>query len=396
MEIAYKVVAHVSQGFTVRVQNPQTGKPTNVRIWKKGAPGYIHPSKRTRAKAEAAAPAAVQEWAGKHGIGRPATGKKAAGGMTVTEFIKAAQADPGVRGTLADESRIRRDEALNHFEAYLAHVGIPGFTNIAEVTIAVMEEWVAAKRKGGIPTGKGNLSKPASTAGLKRDLVVLKRAWNYLIKTQRLPAGTTNPATVIKLGEYQSAQEKAIDRESRTMTDDTFDALLAACDEDFAPQCMRALLMLGGGTGIRPGEARSARWSDLLEVEGGWMLRVRGKAGGREVVLLDETVKELNAWKDRLKEWGTVSPWIICNPMGEPYTKTAWAQMWRKFVRRAGLHGIKYYGLRHRAARKIVVNSGDLTLVQAQLGHANISTSELYTSTTVRTASDRIRKAMGA
>ena len=393
----YKVQAHSKEGFIARVFNPMTGKESNVRLWRQGEAGFVPPSKRTRNKANAAAPEAIQRWMVKQGLtAQPNTpAQRYTDGMTVSDFIEAAKGDPGVRGSLSPETRERRDNALNDFEAWLAQNGLPGFTAIQRIDAAIIEQWVAAKRVGGFLTAKGNPTKPFGNASLKRDLSVLKRAWNYLTKTQRLPLGTVNPCAAINITVYRSPQEKAIDRESRTMSDEDFETLLAACDEPYAPEVMRPLLMLCSGTGIRPGEARSALWQKLVQDEAGWTLTVKGKNGWRDVALMEETVEALQAWRERLKEWGIKTPYILCNLKGQAITKTAWAQQWRRFVRRAGLHGIRPYGMRHRAARKIVVNSGDLTLVQAQLGHANISTSELYTATTVRSASDRIRKALG-
>ncbi len=146
---------------------------------------------------------------------------------------------------------------------------------------------------------------------------------------------------------------------------------------------VRTILELFYATGLRASELTGLRWEDLNLAAG--FLRCRGK-GGRErlVPLGGAALRMLKSWRER----GFKSP-----PAGEapvfrgrgskPLTRqTAW-QLVRRAARQARLKKkISPHTFRHSFATHLLSGGADLRVVQELLGHADISTTQIYTHLT--------------
>jgi integrase/recombinase XerD len=158
----------------------------------------------------------------------------------------------------------------------------------------------------------------------------------------------------------------------------------------------RALLELLYAAGLRISEALGLDREDL-SLDGGFV-RVVGKGDRERLVPVGEVALE---WLERYLE--TVRPgWLalhhVAPPRGGPMflsvrgrrlaRQQAWAVV-KRAAAAAGLSGrVTPHTLRHSFATHLLEGGADLRIVQELLGHASISTTQLYTHLT----GERIRE----
>ena len=134
--------------------------------------------------------------------------------------------------------------------------------------------------------------------------------------------------------------------------------------------------------GLRSAEARSLKWSDI-DFDAGCM-GVNGKGDKNRVVPLSSQLSAL--LQEHQKESKGVYVWGNIGSF-----KTAF----NASVRRAGLNGITPHHLRHAFASHGLEGGTDLKSVQDMLGHASISTTQIYLQTTFRKHQEQVKKVFG-
>jgi integrase len=143
----------------------------------------------------------------------------------------------------------------------------------------------------------------------------------------------------------------------------------AAIDEALARADTRQhlMLMLGSRHGLRRGEIARVHTCDVIvDEDGGWTLRVHGKAGKeREVPLLDGVARLL---RDR------PAGWVFPNGRGTHLT----AGHVGVLIGRALPKGVTPHMLRHRYATRVYRATLDLLTLQGLLGHSMVSTTQRY------------------
>lgn len=145
----------------------------------------------------------------------------------------------------------------------------------------------------------------------------------------------------------------------------------------------RAILEVFFSTGLRLAELCSLNRS--IDVERG-EIPVRGKGGKLRVVFLSDGAKR--AIKGYMKKRTDPDEALFVslskggNVIGR-ITPRAVERLVDRYARRAGIpRRIHPHVLRHLFATDLLVNGADLRSVQALLGHANISTTQIYTHLT--------------
>lgn len=143
-----------------------------------------------------------------------------------------------------------------------------------------------------------------------------------------------------------------------------------------------ALLETLYGCGLRVSEAVGLQVRDLWSEEG--LVRVLGKgererlvplgAGARRA--LDRYLRELRPRLDR----GETEGRVFVNAHGRPLSRMGVWKILRRHVERAGLEKrVTPHTLRHSFATHLLEGGADLASVQEMLGHADVSTTEIYT-----------------
>ena len=149
--------------------------------------------------------------------------------------------------------------------------------------------------------------------------------------------------------------------------------------------CDQAVLELAYASGLRLAELRNLRL-EQLHLEAGF-INVIGKGNKERVVPVGrKAVEALNRYIEagRPKLVTPRSPAnVFLTKRGTPFASvTLWLHIKRR-VRRAGVaRNVTPHMLRHSFATHLLEHGADLRMIQELLGHANISTTEVYTHVT--------------
>lgn len=153
----------------------------------------------------------------------------------------------------------------------------------------------------------------------------------------------------------------------------------------------RAMLEIIYATGLRVSELVSLKLSDL-QMDVGY-LTAFGKRSKQRIVPLGETAilalqKYLQHGRPGLtKQKG--SQFLFLNRSGEGLTRQGFWKIIKRRALDAGIaQNITPHTMRHSFATHLLENGADLRSVQAMLGHADISTTQIYTHVT----RERLRK----
>ena len=135
-----------------------------------------------------------------------------------------------------------------------------------------------------------------------------------------------------------------------------------------------AMLELLYATGLRVSELVSLRrdqWHD------GWIV-VTGKGGkDRLIPYGDQAQSSVNLYLQTRQD--ALSPMFLTGRGSAMTRQNFWMRL-RRYVQAAGVRGkVSPHTLRHAFATHLLTHGADLRAVQAMLGHADISTTEIYT-----------------
>jgi integrase/recombinase XerD len=178
---------------------------------------------------------------------------------------------------------------------------------------------------------------------------------------------------------------------------DQVQALLAVPDDSPLGLRDRALLEFLYGTGARISEAVGAAVDDL-DLDGEPAVTLHGKGGRTRIVPVGRYARAaLDAYLVRarpaLAAAGRGTPVIFLNARGGPLSRqSAWSIL-HHAASTAGLptegpHAVSPHTLRHSYATHLLDGGADVRVVQELLGHASVTTTQVYTLVTV----DRLRE----
>ncbi len=159
---------------------------------------------------------------------------------------------------------------------------------------------------------------------------------------------------------------------------------LLAPRESTTPQAFRdhAMLEVMYASGLRVSELVGLRLADVNLAAG--IVRVVGKGDKERLVPLGDVAAEaLRAYlaqgRPRL-ERGRASPHLFLGRHGRGLTRQMFWLLLKRSVRSAGItKPVTPHTLRHSFATHLLERGADLRSVQLMLGHADISTTQLYT-----------------
>lgn len=144
----------------------------------------------------------------------------------------------------------------------------------------------------------------------------------------------------------------------------------------------RAILELMYACGLRVSEAVDLRISDV-ELDAG-ILTCKGKGSKtRKVPIGTSAVEWLKSYLvlRRRKENVEIQN-LFVGASGRPLTRQTIFKFIKEYAEKIGLEGVSPHTLRHSFATHLVQNRADIRSVQQMLGHADISTTQIYTHLT--------------
>ncbi len=291
----------------------------------------------------------------------------------IERFLEMMSAERGAaRNTLAAYER--------DLEAYAAFLGSEG-TGLQNATSEHIRNYLAALAAEGLK---------ASSAA--RKLSALRQFHNFLYGEGIARA---NPATAIDAPRLSRPLPKV-------MTADDVARLISAAETRAGRMTgktrlkavrLHCLLELLYATGLRVSELVALKRQAVAK--GPQFLVVKGK-GGRErlVPVSGKAAEAVKAYLQALTEDETPeSPWLFPSHGAAGYlTRQHFALELKALAVEAGLDAAKIspHVLRHAFASHLLAGGADLRAVQQMLGHADISTTQIYT----HIESDRLRAAV--
>jgi integrase/recombinase XerD len=279
----------------------------------------------------------------------------------IDAFIDAVWLEDGLAAnTLA---AYRRD--LTAFASWLetpAESRLPGVIALSQAETVHIEDWFAARHDESRPT----------TAN--RRLAALRRFYAWALREHRSPR---DPCLTL-------VAAKQPPRLPKTLSEAQVEALLHAPDLDTARGLRdRAMLETLYATGLRVSELVGLKSLDVSLNEG--VVRVvQGKGGKDRLVPLGA---EAAHWIDRYAREARpelsgpkVSDALFITSRAQAMTRQAFWQLVKKYALQADIHApLSPHVLRHAFATHLLNHGADLRVVQMLLGHADISTTQIYT-----------------
>jgi integrase/recombinase XerD len=215
-----------------------------------------------------------------------------------------------------------------------------------------------------------------------RRLAALKRFYQLALRQNRI---STDPCLRMK-----SAKQPP--RHPKTLTEAQVEALLAAPDIN-TPLGLRdrTMLELMYASGLRVSELVLLKWVEVGMQEG--VLRITGKGSKMRLVPFGE---EARIWIARYMDEarpailnGQQHDALFVTARGGPMTRQMFWTLVKKNALKAGVHApLSPHTLRHAFATHLLNHGADLRVVQMLLGHADISTTQIYT----HVARERLKK----
>lgn len=265
---------------------------------------------------------------------------------------------------LAGNTRKAYREDLVEFLRYLERRKITTAQDIQRTTIT---EFLLAQRKPGT-TARGNPREAGLSArSVARELAAIRMFFRFLVREKLLAVDPTQNIDTPKLWR---ALPQVLDygEVERLLAAPQLDTKLGLRD--------RALLELMYSSGLRVSEVAKLTLNEL-NLDAGF-LRTTGKGSKERIVPVGKTAAD---WLRRyLQADRPARAAVFLSTRGQALsTKTIWSLV-KRHARAAGIRkNIKPHTLRHSFATHLLDNGGDLRVIQEMLGHADISTTQIYT-----------------
>jgi integrase/recombinase XerD len=287
--------------------------------------------------------------------------------------------DTALRGYL-DHLTVERGLAPNTLASYrrdlrryLGHLAARGVTDPGSVAEADVSSFLVALREG------DEEHPPLAATSAGRAVVAVRGFHRFLL---REGIATADPARGVRPPAPPKRLPKAISVQD-------VEALLAAAGADETPRAVRdrALLELLYGCGARISEAVGLDL-DELDMEQG-VVRLLGKGSKERIVPVGSYARAaveayLVRGRSELSAAGRGVPAIFLNARGGRLSRqSAWAVL-AKAADRAGVTvEVSPHTLRHSFATHLLDGGADVRVVQELLGHASVTTTQVYTLVTV-------------
>ena len=273
------------------------------------------------------------------------------------------------RGLAANTLKSYRRDLRRYLE-YLADRGIDNLDAISDQTVA---DFLVSLREGGAD------HPPLSASSAGRTVVGVRGFHKFVLReglAQQDPSANVRPPTPAK-------------RLPKALPLADIEAILTAAGSPGTTLALRdrALLEVLYGTGARISEAIGLDLDDL-DLENG-AVKLRGKGNKERLVPVGRFACEaVSAYlvraRPELIATGKGTPAMFLNARGGRLSRqSAWTVMVRA-AERAGVKAeVSPHTMRHSFATHLLDGGADVRVVQELLGHASVTTTQVYTLVTV-------------
>jgi integrase/recombinase XerD len=274
----------------------------------------------------------------------------------IDQFIRFLATERG----LSENYQLSTRRSLTEFAEWIADAR--KITSFREVTIPLLSDYLAMQKRRGL-----------AASSIKLTVVALKIFFRFLLARDRVERDPTETLTLPRIERYLPETLNELQVEQLIGSINTAQPL-GLRD--------RAIIELLYASGLRISELANARL-EHLNVEDR-ILRVTGKGNKTRLVPVGAKACEALASyasteRPKLVKARTSSE-IFLSARG---TKLTTARLWQIVKKRAAQSGLDTniypHLLRHSFATHLLGNGADLRIIQEMLGHADISTTQVYT-----------------
>lgn len=270
----------------------------------------------------------------------------------------------------ADHTQRTYAALLGRFVAWSSPQGIADWRTVELRHLMDFLQHERGRRPDGEPKES---SKRLSAESVYLQIAALKAFYKFAEMERHVPRNLAEdlalPRRWKRLPKALTAEE--VERLLRSLTPETPDSL-----------CDQAMLELAYASGLRLAELRDLRL-EQLHLEAGFV-NVIGKGNKERVVPVGRTAvaaiqRYLDAGRPKLVTPRSPAS-VFLTKRGTPFASVT---LWWRIKRRARLAGVERnitpHMLRHSFATHLLERGADLRVIQEMLGHASISTTEVYT-----------------
>ncbi|RIV19617.1 site-specific tyrosine recombinase XerD [Alicyclobacillaceae bacterium I2511] len=215
-----------------------------------------------------------------------------------------------------------------------------------------------------------------ATTTVSRNLASLRSFFHYLVRQEII---TVDPTTYVEAPKVEKRLPKVLSIHE-------VEKLLEAPDVSTAPGLRdKAMLELMYATGIRVSELVAITPVDVNLSSG--FLRCMGKGAKERIIPLGEVAQQalLQYITEGRQEMlhHMESSALFLNHHGKQMSRQGFWKILKKYAQTTNIHkDITPHTLRHSVATHLLERGADLRSVQEMLGHADISTTQIYTHVT--------------
>ncbi len=253
---------------------------------------------------------------------------------------------------------------INNFMAFMVHHFSTSITpeQYTQILSQDIRSWLAHRHK--------NNDSPRSTA---RALSALRNFARFCSHHHHLDLASLS---AIKAPRIKKSLPRPLSHEQSTQLLNDIDL---HSPESWIGQRNKAFFMLLYGTGLRISEALSLK-GDVLSNQG--QINVTGKGGKARIVpLLEIITQEIQIYVDLCPYPITPKTSLFLGQRGNTLVAAIAQRALRDYRRSMGLpNSVTPHALRHTCASHLMNESSDLRGIQELLGHASLSSTQIYTN----------------
>ncbi|MGI5936715.1 MAG: site-specific tyrosine recombinase XerD [Oscillospiraceae bacterium] len=261
---------------------------------------------------------------------------------------------------------------IRQLGSYLEKYTDSGYADVDESELEAYISWL--KRNG------------KSVATVSRSIASIKNFYNFLVSEGIIKR---NPSTKL-------VPDKATQKLPQILTSKEVELLLEQ------PECVdmkgyrdRAMLELLYATGIRVSELISLDVTDVNLSAG--IIRCRSRGKERAIPLYPAAIRALSEYIEFIRPQMISSPdekSLFVNVSGERMSRQGFWKIIKSYQAKAGIEKtITPHTLRHSFAAHLLENGADLRSIQEMLGHADISSTQIYSQLVKKQLKDVYNKA---
>jgi integrase/recombinase XerC len=260
---------------------------------------------------------------------------------------------------LSNERRLSRHTVENYARDIAALLELAGGTGLKQLEVHHARRYVAQLHARGL-----------DGRSLARMLSAWRGFFNYLVRDHGF---VNNPCVGIRA-------PRAAKRLPHALSPDEANRLMAVEGNDDLAVRDKAVLELFYSSGLRLSELTELAPGDINL--GDATVRVTGKGNKTRIVPVgSRALDALRRWLDRRGGIADADPRaLFVNPKGTRLTGRVIQLRMKRWAIKLGVNtNVHPHVLRHSFASHVLQSSGDLRAVQEMLGHASISSTQVYT-----------------